>query len=121
MRICVPTMGESGMDEAVSAHFGRSPYYMIVDEENGKVLFIKNISDHMGGVGKPPEHIAEHKAQIILCGGLGQGAISRLRSFGIEPYVGAEGTARDALRMYHEGKLSKADETSACKDGHQHH
>jgi predicted Fe-Mo cluster-binding NifX family protein len=124
MRICVPTTGDSkGLDEEVSEHFGRSPFYMIMDEGSGEVLFIKNISDHMGGVGKPPEYIAEKKAEVILCGGLGQGAIGRLRSFGIEPYVGATGTAGNALIMFREGRLRKADEKSACKNGHQegHH
>ena len=55
MKICVPTMGEKGLDELIGEHFGRVPTYTIVDLDTNAVKVIPNTSEHMGGVGYPPE------------------------------------------------------------------
>ncbi|MFZ2070254.1 MAG: NifB/NifX family molybdenum-iron cluster-binding protein [Halobacteriota archaeon] len=31
MRICIPTLGNGGLDDLVSEHFGRAPAFTIVD------------------------------------------------------------------------------------------
>ena len=31
MKICIPTMGEGGMQEAICQHFGRAPTFTMVD------------------------------------------------------------------------------------------
>ena len=37
MKICIPTIGEDGLDNAVGEHFGRVPTYTIVDLETDEV------------------------------------------------------------------------------------
>ncbi|MFO7677002.1 MAG: NifB/NifX family molybdenum-iron cluster-binding protein, partial [Thermoplasmatota archaeon] len=51
MKICVPTMGNKGLEENIGEHFGRVPTYTIVDVENNKVKVVQNTSEHMGGDG----------------------------------------------------------------------
>ena len=51
MKICIPTMGQKGLDEYVGEHFGRVPTYTIIDLENNSVKAISNTSHHMGGQG----------------------------------------------------------------------
>jgi len=119
MKICVPTNGKDGYDDVVCEHFGRAPTFTIVDTESGDVKVISNMSEHMGGIGKPPEQIAKTGAQVLICSGLGPRAIDLLASYGIEVYVGAFGSVRDAIDMFREGKLRAASPENACKE-HRH-
>ncbi len=53
MKVCIPTMGGSGMDEALCQHFGRAPTFTVVDMDTRMVQVLTNISEHMGGSGLP--------------------------------------------------------------------
>ena len=119
MKLCIPTMQHGGLDDSVSDHFGRAPTFTIVDTETDEVLVIKNRSEHMGGLGKPPEHVAKTGAKVMLCSGLGPRAIDMLAGFGIEVFVGATGTVREAMQLWKDGKLTPANYDVACKE-HYH-
>lgn len=119
MKICVPTMEKGGMDDLVSDHFGRAPTFTVIDLDTNDIQVVRNRSEHMGGLGKPPEHIAKTGATIMICSGLGPRAIDMLQSFGIQVFVGACGTAKDAVQMWRDGKLQSASHEVACKE-HQH-
>lgn len=119
MKLCIPTMEQGGLDDEVSVHFGRAPTFTVVDTDSKEVVVMRNRSEHMGGLGKPPEHIAKTGAKVMICSGLGPRAIDMLNSFGIEVFIGAAGTAREALKMWEEGKLPPATHEAACKD-HYH-
>ncbi|HDM66820.1 MAG TPA: dinitrogenase iron-molybdenum cofactor biosynthesis protein [Thermoplasmatales archaeon] len=114
MRICVPTMGERGLDEVVGEHFGRVPTYTIVDLETNEVKVIPNTSEHMGGEGYPPEIMAREGVDILLCRGLGRRAITMFEELGIDVYIGASGTVRDAINAFKQGLLEKASLDAAC-------
>ena len=51
-RIVVPVSEEKGIDSRLSQHFGRAPFYAIIDlDENSKVIgegTIANTSEHFG-------------------------------------------------------------------------
>jgi predicted Fe-Mo cluster-binding NifX family protein len=112
-------MEKGGLDDLVSDHFGRAPTFTVLDLDTNEVLVVKNRSEHMGGLGKPPEHIAKTGASIMICSGLGPRAIDMLQSFGIQVFLGATGTAQEAIQMWRDGKLQPATYDAACKD-HQH-
>ena len=42
MKICMPTMGNGGLDGRVGEHFGRVPTYTIVDLETNNVKVVPN-------------------------------------------------------------------------------
>lgn len=120
MRICVPTIGENEMDAFVSEHFGRAPTFTIVDTDTKEVRTVANTSEHMGGLGKPPELLATQGVHVMLCSGLGPRAVQMFEQFGIEVYVGASGTVKDAIEAWQAGKLHVATDENACKM-HRHH
>ncbi len=124
MRVCIPTMSNKGLDDTVGEHFGRVPTYTIVDSETNAVNVVENTSDHMGGQGHPPEIIKQAGADVMLCGGLGRRAIARFAEQQIEVFVGAVGTVAEAIEMWKAGKLTLADENTACRQhafgGHGH-
>ena len=47
MKICIPTMGEGGMQEAICQHFGRAPTFTMVDLDNGVISKAADVSEHM--------------------------------------------------------------------------
>jgi predicted Fe-Mo cluster-binding NifX family protein len=120
MKVCVPTLGDKGLIEQVSEHFGRAPTFTIVDIDTDDVRVVPNRSEHMGGIGLPPEHLAEAGVEMMLCSGLGPKAVRMFEAFGIEVFVGAEGTVQDAMVMWKSGRLAMATDENACKM-HRHH
>ncbi len=120
MKICVPTSGLGGLDDEVGQHFGKVPTYTIFDTETNGVRVIENTSEHRGGVGLPPELISLAGADVMVVSGLGTRAVSMFESFGIRVYVGAHGTAKQALRMFQEGLLAPASDENACKEHASH-
>ena len=50
-RIIIPVEDESGLEAHLAEHFGRAPYFALVDFENGKVTAVKteaNTSEALG-------------------------------------------------------------------------
>ena len=125
MKICIPTMGENGLDNLVGEHFGRVPTYTIVDLDTDDVKVIPNTSHHMGGQVDPPEIMVREGVNVMVCRGLGRRAITMFEEFGIEVYIGASGTVRDAITAFKQGRLQKASIDDACgqhvfRDQHHH-
>ena len=114
-KVCIPTMGNNGLDEAVGEHFGRVPTYTIVDTDTNEVRTIPNTSEHAGGQGYPPEIIAKTGADTMICGGLGRRAVMMFEEMGIMVYVGANGTVKDAVQMFSDGRLEAATDENACR------
>lgn len=125
MRVGVPTIGNHGLDDLVGEHFGRVPAYTIVNLDTDDVTVIPNTSEHMGGQGSPPEILAREHVNIMICRGLGKRAIVMFEELGIDVYIGAQGTVRDAIAAFKQGMLQKASAMDACSqhtfhDQHHH-
>jgi len=114
MKLCIPSMGDRGLDEQVGEHFGRVPFYTLVDPETKEVKVVPNNSGHMGGQGYPAEILANMAIDAMLCGGLGRRAIQMFQDRGVMVYVGATGTVRDAVNAYENKSLEAATDANAC-------
>ena len=118
MKVSIPVMNRSGISSTVGAHFVKVLVYAILETETGELSFIDNTSEHMGGVGLPPELLSKAGVSVMLCGGLGPKAVDMFTSLGIQVYVGAKGTVKETLDAYKEGKLVRADHQNACQEHH---
>jgi predicted Fe-Mo cluster-binding NifX family protein len=121
MKISVPSMGNCGLEDQVGQHFGKVLNYILYDTESGEVSIIPNTSEHNGGVGLPPELMANNGVNIMLCGGLGRKAVSMFEQYDIDVFVGAQGTIQNALDAWKEGKLQRANQENACSSHDHHH
>ena len=119
MKLCIPSMGQNGMDDTVGQHFGKVPYYTLYDTESKEVSVIPNTSEHNGGVGLPPEIMAKEDVDIMLCGGLGRKAVVMFEEYNIAVFNGATGSIRDAISAWEENSLSEATQLNSCA-GHDH-
>ncbi|MCK4577605.1 MAG: NifB/NifX family molybdenum-iron cluster-binding protein [Candidatus Marinimicrobia bacterium] len=115
MKVCVPTMGDKGLEDAVGEHFGRVPCYTIVDSETKEVEVLSNTSEHIGGQGYPPEIMAKAGVDVMICAGLGRRAIMMFEGMGIMVYVGASGSVEDAINMWENNNLPAATDENACQ------
>lgn len=119
MKVCIPTMENGGLNDMVAQHFGRAPTYTVVDVQTNIVEIIPNSGEHMGGIGLPPEFIAKAGTHVMLCSGLGPKAVNMFEQFGIDVFIGACGTVRDAIATWQMGLLHEATYENACRE-HRH-
>lgn len=135
MLIGIPSMGNRGLNETVGEHFGRVPFYTIINTESDEIRVIPNSSEHMGGSGYPAELLSNEGVEAMICGGIGRRAISIFDDKGIRVYAGARGTIAETVEAFRSGKLSECGESGACEqhafrgqgkrhdncEGHHHH
>ena len=115
MRICIPTEDQSGLNARIGEHFGRVPFYTLVDTEDPEVKVIDNTGVHGATPGMPPaEIIAGEGADVVLCSGLGRRAITIFEGHGIHVFIGAQGTVQQAIEAHQNGQLSEATDANAC-------
>ena len=120
MRIALSIENNNGLESTVAHHFGRCPYFALVDV-NGKEVEVLNIIENPfyegHQPGQVPGFIHSQKADVMLSGGMGGRAIQFFQQFGIETATGAAGTVRTALESYLGGALSGA---APCKESVEH-
>ena len=112
----------------ISQHFGRAPYYVVVDVDDGKIIS-KETRDKMGhhtfaahdpdhedasgrrgyGAGAESRHASMAETikdcQVLICGGMGWGAYESMRSHNIEAIVTNLQNIDEAVELYLTGKL----------------
>ena len=124
MKIGVPTMGDRGLEDTVSGHFGRAPTFTIVDMETNELNVLPNTSEHFGGFKVAPEILADAGVEVMLCSGLGPRAINMFEQFGVAVYVGIDSSAAtvgDAISAFQAGLLHEATDKDACVEHRQKH
>ncbi|MFW3147048.1 MAG: NifB/NifX family molybdenum-iron cluster-binding protein [Thermoplasmatota archaeon] len=114
MIIGIPTMGKGGPGSLVGEHFGRAPSYTLIDPETMEMKVIENTSDHMGGIGHPPELLRKAGVDILLCRGLGRKAVQRFCECDIRAFMGANGTVEETLESWRKGMLQEATLENSC-------
>lgn len=98
-------------------HFGHTEYFALYNAENGEVKSSEIVSATGSGHGALAGFLAEKGVDVLICGGIGGGAVNALAQQGIELVAGAQGSAAAAVRAYLEGKLVS---TGANCDHHDH-
>jgi len=125
MRIAVSAENNSGLDSIVAHHFGRCPFFALVEVEDQQIQTLSMVENPFYAGHQPgqvPGFISEQNAAVMLSGGMGGRAIQFFEQFGIETATGASGSVKDAVQAFLDGKLSGA---SSCAEseahGHGHH
>jgi len=125
-RISFACDDNSGLQAQLSAHFGRCPYYTLVDVEGYEIKGVNVIenpyfNNHVPG--QVPLFIRDQNANVMIAGGMGPRAIDLFSSFGIEVATGMSGKVSDILTAYLSGKVSGTvacghDHEESCGEGH---
>ena len=119
-RIVIPVSDENGLDSVLSQHFGRAPFYAIIDlDENGKVIgkgTTANTSEHFGGVGLPPDRIMQLKPKALVTYGMGSKALQMFEAGGVAVLKTEANTVKEVVQAYNNNELQEL--TTGC--GHTH-
>ncbi len=119
-RIAISADDTAGLDAVVSPHFGRCPYYVLVDLVDREVRRVSVIENpfYAGHVpGAVPGFIRDQGVNVMLTGGMGRRAIGFFEQYNIEAVTGAAGTVRQALTYYLQGALIGA---APCRESELH-
>ncbi len=120
MRIAVSTDNKNGLDSVISPHFGRCPYFVLVDLEGREVKEVREVDNPYYAAHQPgqvPAFIHSLGADVMLTGGMGGRAIMFFQQFGIEGVTGAYGTVRQSVERYLGGELKGAE---PCHESEEH-
>lgn len=103
---------------AMSSHFGKAKWFMIVDTEGGSPSFIRN--EGLNGRSAAELAVRQGCTDVILAE-IGDGALGHLQSAGIRAWaVPAIVSGQEALRMFGEGQLSSLPAAVAAERGAHH-
>ncbi|MFP4395343.1 MAG: NifB/NifX family molybdenum-iron cluster-binding protein [Anaerolineales bacterium] len=119
MRIAVSAEQNQGLESVAAHHFGRCPYYIIVDVDDHHITAVESIANPYYQAHRPgqvPAFIREQGVDMMVAGGMGRRAIALFQQYGIEAYTGAAGVVRRALEQALGGQLEEA---APC--GHDDH
>jgi predicted Fe-Mo cluster-binding NifX family protein len=121
VRLVVPSSEEKGLDSQLSQHFGRAPFYVVVDlDEKGNIIsdsVIPNTSEHFGGVGVPPDRIIQLKPNALVTYGLGSKALTMFQAAGVAVLRTEANTVKEVVSAYNNNELQEL--TEGCQ--HAHH
>jgi len=121
-RIIVPTVGQEGLNAHLAEHFGRAPYFAVVDlNENGDVANVKtvpNVGEHTGRMGQPHDVVLGLQPNAIIVYGMGRRGLDSFQSVGIAVLRANANTISEVIAAYKENKLQEL--TEGCHDARQH-
>jgi predicted Fe-Mo cluster-binding NifX family protein len=112
MKIAVATEGTS-----VSGHFGKCENFTIAEIENSGVKSKVVVSTLGNQHGLLPAFLASHDVNVVIAGGMGEGARQNLVSNGIKIISGVSGNIDEIIKTYLNGNLKS---TNVGCVGHEH-
>ncbi len=102
-------------------HFGRTPAFKVYEVDNGSVLKSSVVETNGTGHGALAGFLKEMGAEVLICGGIGGGAIMAMAEAGVKVYAGAAGKADDVIADYACGILPEVGEATCDHHGHGEH
>lgn len=119
-KIIIPTEDKNGLNAKLSNHFGRSPYFTLVElNEANEILsvnVIPNISEHFGGFGKPLDTLLQFHPNALITYGIGSKALTIFQQAQIPVLRANANTVKEVIEAYIEGKLEEL--TESCHYNH---
>jgi predicted Fe-Mo cluster-binding NifX family protein len=112
MKIAVASEGRM-----VAQHFGHCEGFNVFTAREGKLTdgrFVQNPGHKPGFL---PNYLNDMGVNVIISGGMGEGAIEIFNEKAIQVVTGASGEAEEAARSFLEGRLESTG--SVCHE-HQH-
>ena len=107
-------------DGGIFQHFGHTSQFKLYDVEDGKVVRAAVVDTNGSGHGALATFLKAFQADILICGGIGGGAINALTAAGIELYPGIDGSADMAVMQYLAGVLPKRTNVRCTHHDHEH-
>ena len=99
-------------------HFGHSENFKIYETEGKNIVRAEVIGADGAGHSALAAVLKDKGVAVLICGGIGNGAVTALSEAGIDVYSGADGEADAAVEAYLNGDLTSAGVN--CDHHHEH-
>ena len=114
MRVVIPVLDERGLDAQLSEHFGRAPYFAVIDlDENGNVSnqrTVPNVGEHFGGSGQRADSILQLKPNAIITYGMGPRGLSIYQGVRVAVLRANANTVGEVIAAYNRDELEELTE-----------
>lgn len=100
IRVAVPYEGS-----LVYQHFGKCTHFRIYDIEKGKVVLRTDVNTNGQNRGTLPSILKGLTIDVLICGGIGPGAIKSFNDAGIKVYGGVYGETDKVVNLLIQGRL----------------
>ncbi len=121
-RIVVPAVDESGLNAQLAEHFGRAPYFAVIElDEKSEVASVKtvsNVGEHFGGGGYTHDNILELQPNAIIVYGMGPRGLSGFQNAGIAVLRANANSVKEVIAAYKDDRLQEL--TEGCHQAHHH-
>lgn len=118
MKIAITSRG-TDLDAAVDPRFGRAAYIVVVDTDTLAFDVIdnaENVNAFKGAGIQAATMICDKGAEVLLTGHCGPNAFKALDAAGVKVVNDMEGTIKDAVTAFKEGRVTYAEDADV--DGH---
>lgn len=103
----------------VFQHFGKTQQFKIYDVED-KVIDSFILDSNGAGHGALADVLRRNKVDLLICGGIGNGAVIALANCGVRVCAGASGDTDGLIEKLIKGELELNGESN-CNHHHEHH
>lgn len=93
-------------DGRVFEHFGRTEQFKIYDVEDGKVVSSEVVDTNGEGHEALATFLAGLGVDVVICGGMGEGAANAITTAGITGFTGASGDVDELVARFLDGNLT---------------
>ncbi len=118
MRVVIPTNTPDGLMAKRGAHFGKAPFYVIVDIEGDEIKDVDFTSNpgHSGGAcGNAVENIKNLGADALIVSGIGPNPLMGFNQIGIKVYYDGESpVVEESIKKLIDGNLQEMSPDMSC-------
>ncbi|MBE6351267.1 MAG: dinitrogenase iron-molybdenum cofactor biosynthesis protein [Spirochaetaceae bacterium] len=98
-------------------HFGKTPNFLIAEVDGKEIKNTEIVSTNGSGHSALFQFLSDLNVNVVVCGGIGQGARDALSSGNIQLIAGQSGSAEAALQFFANGDL-KDNPAGSCNHHH---
>ena len=118
MKVCFPVVKADGLESEVYGHFGSAPVFLFVETDGNHLTSVNNRDQHhVHGACNPMKALNNQKVDVVVVGGIGAGALSRLNQLGIKVFQARASTVKENVMMLNNQNLPEFT-LSHCCSGH---
>ncbi len=107
MKVAV-TAQHSDLKSQIGPHFGRAPFFLVVDTQSGEYTTHANAvsgeAAHAAGI-QAATAIVSWDARAVITGNIGPKAFAALQAEHVKVYLATSGTVEDAIGEFRAGQL----------------
>jgi len=114
MKLAVSAKGER-LDSQLDERFGRAPFFIVYDLEEGSFRCIDNKQNYNSPQGagiQSAQNVVNAGASVVVTGNVGPKAFQVLKAAGVKVYLAEGVTVQEAIDRYKSGQLTAAETSS---------